>query len=94
MVFFMDVVSFFQYAATKKDLPSREGKPQAYQNKATANKRDRTPDRPLSAEEPYPRHIQQVSWLAHPCLLRLLAFAMAFAADSSLTVTGSLRNCT
>ena len=49
------------------------------------------PDRVLSAEVTYPRCGQQVSWLAGLHVPRLLAFAMAFAADSSLTVTGSLR---
>ena len=47
--------------------------------------------RSLSAEDTHPNHIQQVSWLAYHRPTRLLAFAMAFAVDSSLTVTGSLR---
>ena len=52
---------------------------------------DYVPDRPLSTEDTHPHYIQQVSWLARHYPPHLLAFAMVFAADSSLTVTGSLR---
>ena len=72
----------------KKDLLSKESRPETHNSKMGCN---RAPDRSLSAEDTYPNRLQQVSWLARHCPPRLLAFAMAFAADSSLTVTGSLR---
>lgn len=84
----------FLHITTKKDLLPKRASPRHAKNIASAIQQGRAPDRPLSTEDTYPHRFQQVSWLARLCLPRLLAFAMAFAADSSLTVTGSLRICT
>ena len=82
------------YITTKRDLFPEENKSQIHMNRAAVNKRGCALNRSLSAEDIYPHRFQQVSWLARQRLPRLLALAMASAADSSLTVTGSLRVCT
>ena len=56
----------------------------------TANAAAGESDRSAFFGRTYPHGRQQVSWLALHHRPRLLAFAMAYAACSSLTVTGSL----